>query len=88
MIPWTVAPQAPRSMEFFRQEYWSGLPLLPQDDLPDPEIKLGSPAVQADSLLSEPPGGDGKKQSKNIKPSTSPSELVYFKSLLLKQICK
>ena len=63
MIPWTVAHQAPLSMEFFRQEYWSGLPFLPPEDLPDPEIKLGSPAVQADSLLSEPPG----KSNKNSK---------------------
>ena len=42
-------------MEFFRQEYWSGLPFLLPGDLPDPGIKLGLPAFQADSLLSEPP---------------------------------
>ena len=40
-------------MEFFRQEYWSGLPFLPPGDLPDPGIKPGSPALQADPLLSE-----------------------------------
>ena len=40
-------------MEFSRQEYWSGLPFLPPGDLPDPGIKPGSPALQADSLLSE-----------------------------------
>jgi len=39
-----------------RQEYWSGLPLPPPEDLPDPGIKPGSPALQADSLLSEPQG--------------------------------
>ena len=54
--PWTVARQAPLSMEFSRQEYWSGLSCLPPRDLPDPGIKHGSPALQADSLLSEPPG--------------------------------
>ena len=44
-------------MEFSRQEYWSGLPFpSPEDDLPDPGIKPGSLALQADSLLSEPPG--------------------------------
>ena len=40
-------------MEFFRQEYWSGLPFPFPGDLPDPGIKPGSPALQADSLLSE-----------------------------------
>jgi len=43
-------------MEFSRQEYWSGLPFPPPGDLPNPGIKPGSPAFQADSLLSEPPG--------------------------------
>ena len=52
----TVAHQAPLSMEFSRQEYWSGLPVPSPWDFPDPEIKSGSPASQADSLLSEPPG--------------------------------
>ena len=49
--PWTVARQAPLSMEFFRQEYWSGLPCPPPGDLPDPRIEPTSPALQADSLL-------------------------------------
>ena len=43
-------------MEFSRQEYWSGLPFLPPGDLPDPGIKPGSPALQADTLPSERPG--------------------------------
>ena len=46
--PWTVAHQAPLSLEFFRQEYWSGLPFLSLGDLPDPGIKpvsLVSPAL-------------------------------------------
>ena len=54
--PWIVAPQAPLSMEFSRQEYWSGLPCPPPGDLPDPGNEPGSPALQADSLPSEPPG--------------------------------
>ena len=43
-------------MKFFRQEYWSGLPFPSPGDGPDPGIKLGSPALQADALPSEPPG--------------------------------
>ena len=50
---WTVAHQAPPSMGFSRQEYWSGLPFPSPGDLPDPGIKPGSPALQADSLPTE-----------------------------------
>ena len=48
--PWTVACQAPLSVEFSRQEYWSGLP-VPSGELPNPGIKPASPAWQVDSLL-------------------------------------
>ena len=51
--PWTVARQAPLSMGFSKQEYWSGLPFPSPGDLPDPGIKPRSPAVQADSLPTE-----------------------------------
>ena len=54
MTSWTVAHQASLSMEFSRQEYWSGLPFPSLGDLPDPEIRAGSPTLQADSLPSEP----------------------------------
>ena len=54
--PWTVAHQAPLSMGFSRQEYWSGLPFPSPGDLPDPGIEPGSPILQADALTSEPPG--------------------------------
>ena len=54
--PWTVANQAPPSMGFSRQEYWSGLPFPSPGDLPDPGIEPGSPALWADALPSEPPG--------------------------------
>ena len=54
-IPWTVACQAPLSMKFPRQEYWSGLSSPSPGDLPDPGIKPGPPALWADSLPSEPP---------------------------------
>ena len=59
MTPWAVAWQAPLSMEFSRQEYWSGVPFPSPGDLPDPGIKPRSPALQADSLPSEPPGKQG-----------------------------
>ena len=55
--PWTVAHQAPQSMEFSMQEYWSGLPFPSPGDLPHPGIEPGSPALQADTLPSEPQGG-------------------------------
>ena len=52
-----VAPSTPTlSMEFPRQEYWSGLPFPSTGDIPDPEIEPGSPALQVDFLSSEPPG--------------------------------
>ena len=54
--PWIVASQATLSMGFPRQEYWSGLPFPPAEDLPDPRTECGSPAWQADSLPSELPG--------------------------------
>ena len=54
--PWTVAHQAPLSVEFSRWEYWSGLPFASPGDLPNPGIKLGSPALRADAIPSEPPG--------------------------------
>ena len=54
--PWTGAYQAPQSMEFSRQEYWSGFPFPSPGDLPDLGIEPRSPALQADALPSEPPG--------------------------------
>ena len=55
VAPWTAAHQAPPSMGFSRQEYWSGLPFPSPGDLPDPGIEPQSPASQADALPSEPP---------------------------------
>ena len=54
--PWTVAYQAPPSLGFSRQEYWSGVPLPSPGDFPNPGIEPGSPALQVDSLPSKPPG--------------------------------
>ena len=55
MALWTAARQAPLSMGFSRQEHWSELPVSSPGDLSDPGIELVTPALQADSLLSEPP---------------------------------
>jgi len=52
---WTMARQAPLSVGFPRQEYWSGLPFPPPGDLPDPGIEPRPPALKANSLLSVPP---------------------------------
>ena len=59
---WTIAHQAPLSMGFSKQEYWSGLPFPSPGDLPNLGIEPGSPALRADSLLAEPPGKHIKKQ--------------------------
>ena len=53
---WTTAYQVPPSMGFSRQEYWSELPFPSLGDLPDPGIETRFPTLQADTLLSEPPG--------------------------------
>ena len=88
--PRTVACQAPLSMEFSRQEHWSGLPFCSQGDLPDPEIELGSPALQADSLPSEPPGKPGISRLIFLRScyhlaqeSSVPPHLLPLKSKLL-----
>ena len=54
--PRTVAPRLLCPWGFSRQEYWSGKPIPSPREFPDPGIKLGSPALQADSLQAEPPG--------------------------------
>ena len=67
VITWTVAYQAPQSMEFSRQEYWSGLPFPSPGDLHNPGIEPRSPALQADALLSEPPGKPWTPQKQAAK---------------------
>ena len=56
VAPWTVTHQTLPSMDFSRQEYWSGLPFPTLGDLSDPGIEPESPTLQADSLPSELPG--------------------------------
>ena len=57
VTPWTIAHKALLSMGFPRQEYWSGLPFPSPGYIPNPRIEPGCPALQADALPSEPPGG-------------------------------
>ena len=74
MTPWTVAYQAPLSMGFSRQEYWSGLPFPSPGDLPDPGIEPGTTALETDALLSEPSGkpkcpvGPDRQEASNPEP--------------------
>ena len=82
--PWTAAHQAPPSMGFSRQEYWSGLPFPSPGDLPDPGIEPGSPAFQADTLTSEPPGKpmtnlDNILKSRDI---TLPTKVCIVKTMV------
>ena len=55
-MPWIIVDQAPLSMGFSRQEYWSGLPFPSPGDLPKPGIKPRSPVLEADSLRAAQPG--------------------------------
>ena len=76
---WTVAYQAPLSMGFFSQEYWSGMPFPSPWDLPYPRIKPWSPTLQEDTIPFEPPG----------KPlSYSQLGMIYFAEDIFKYLLK
>ena len=62
-----MCQQAPLSMGFSRQQYWSGLPFPSPGDLPNPGIKPKSPALQADALSSEPPGTGNPLQYSSLE---------------------
>ncbi|KAI4549496.1 hypothetical protein MG293_001826 [Ovis ammon polii] len=81
--PWTVAYQAPQSVEFSRQEYWNGLPFPSPGDLPNPGIEPRSPALQADALLSEPPEGLVLKETEAQFFDQHIHSLVHSKSTVL-----
>ena len=89
--PWTISYQAPLSMEFSRQEYWSGLLFPSPGDLPDAGIEPGSPALQADTLSSEPPGttlgGQKPKGRKNstLKPGKRRPQTQEVKKIIMKR---
>ena len=69
--PWTVAYDAPLSIRFSRQEYWSGLPFPSPQNLPDPGIKPASPELACKFFTTEPPGKplNGCSISQRIKSS-------------------
>ena len=81
VTPWTVAYQAPPSMGFSRQEYWSRLPFLSPGDLPNPGIEPRCPTFQADALTSEPPG----KPHELYSPWNSPGKNTGMGSISLLQ---
>ena len=66
VTPWTAARQAPLSMGFPKQEYWSGLPFSPPGDLPDPGIEPRSPALQEDSFPLNHLGSPKRPPSKTL----------------------
>ena len=68
---WTVALQAPLSMAFPRQEYWSGLPFPPPGDLPDPGIEPMSPALVGGFFTAEPLGKPSYKDVQPLKLSVT-----------------
>ena len=85
--PCTVALQAPLSMGFSRQEYWSGLPCLSPEDLPNPGFKLGFSALQVDSLPAEPQGKP-KLLIKSGKLLTLISKYYFWSFTSLLGLCK
>ena len=66
--PWTVASQAPLSMRFPRQEYWSGLSFPSPGDLPNPGMEPESPALSGGLFTTEPPGKLRSSKLKQDKP--------------------
>ena len=72
-MPWTVACHAPLSMEFSKQESWSGFSFPSPRDLPNPGIEPGSPAWQANSLPFEPPYGAKLETTEEYPPQAHPS---------------
>ena len=75
--PWNVDHQAPLCMGFPRQEYWSGLPFPSPEDLSEPGIKSESPALQADSPPSEPPGKPINRKDWSADPQVQHPEIHY-----------
>ena len=81
--PWTSTYQAPPSMGFSRQEYWSGLPFPSPGDLPDPGIKPRSPTLEADALTSEPPAEELYKKDHH-DPDNHNGVIIHLEPDILK----
>ena len=86
--PWIVVCQAPLSMEFSRQEYWSGLPCPHPGDLPNAGIEPRSPTLQADSLPPEPPGKPWRYIDLDINPDSLNWVNLILTSLSLRLFSK
>ena len=84
--PMDCSPQAPLSMRFSRQGYWSGSPFPSPGDLPNPGIEAGCPALQADTLLTELQGKPGIQmtalKTERLIQDTRPSSLVVTNDFL------
>ena len=76
MTPWTVACQAPLSMEFSRQEYWSELPYPPAGYLPNPGIETRSPTLHVEESTPPEPPGKPKQRLEEHK------EFIFISSLM------
>ena len=91
-IPWTVVYKAPLSLEFPRQEYWNGLPFPSPGDLPNSGVEPGSPALQTDTLPSEPPGKPyTAKETKNKQKAIYGMRVIFANNVtdrLISKICK
>ena len=89
MTPWTVAYEAPPTMRFSRQEYWSGLPFPSPGDLPNPGIEPGCPALQADALPSESPRkpNEEKPDEENQRKKNQTQKAMYYMISFQLSIC-
>ena len=83
VTPWTVAHQAPQSLGFSRQEYWSGLPFPSPGELPDPGIEPRSPALRADALTSEPPWKQICENNQQYQPKTFSFKMYYLEKVAI-----
>ena len=81
MTLWTIAHQAPLSMEFPKQEYWRELSFPSPRTIPNPGIEPGSPALQAESLLFEPLVHLYIKKKKKKRLDVNPRKSGYFTSV-------
>ena len=80
--------QAPLSMGFSRQECWSGLPLPPPGDLPDPGLELGAPALEANSLQTKLPGKQYSISTSFLAPEERLCEVANCCALSSESTCK
>ena len=80
--PWTVARQAPLSMGFLRQEYWSGLPFPSAGNLPNPRIEPASPALAGRFFTTEPPAIPLGAMGHSICWHTDFVVVIFYKTII------